>query len=208
MILMAVTSLFMILLVLIQRGRGGGLVGALGGTGGHSAFGSKAGDKIIWFTVYLAAAWIALAILAVKVAGCQRSAFSAGRGIGENAPTATDKDAASDGAAPASGSGADSSTTAPTDGDKAEQDASGKESTGPETTGKSAASAQVDKAQSSTDEDAKAASVGEDPPADGVPAKADSGPQAEAQPDATTPSGKAKVEDAGANGAASEVPGG
>ena len=38
------TSVFLILLVLVQRGRGGGLTGALGGAGGQSAFGAKAGD--------------------------------------------------------------------------------------------------------------------------------------------------------------------
>ena len=37
-------SLFLIALVLIQRGRGGGLAGAFGGAGGQSAFGTKAGD--------------------------------------------------------------------------------------------------------------------------------------------------------------------
>ena len=36
-----VIGLFMILLVLIQRGKGGGLIGALGGTGGSSPFGSR-----------------------------------------------------------------------------------------------------------------------------------------------------------------------
>ena len=41
---LVVTSLFLILLVLIQRGRGGGLAGAFGGMGGQSAFGTKAGD--------------------------------------------------------------------------------------------------------------------------------------------------------------------
>ncbi len=39
-----VVSVFMILLILVQRGRGGGLTGALGGAGGQSAFGAKAGD--------------------------------------------------------------------------------------------------------------------------------------------------------------------
>jgi protein translocase SecG subunit len=38
------TSLFLVLLVLVQRGRGGGIAGALGGAGGQSAFGTKAGD--------------------------------------------------------------------------------------------------------------------------------------------------------------------
>ena len=36
---------FLILLILIQRGKGGGLIGALGGAGGSSPFGSRAGDQ-------------------------------------------------------------------------------------------------------------------------------------------------------------------
>ena len=43
-------SIFLILLVLVQRGRGGGLAGALGGSGGSSAFGAKAGDTFTIIT--------------------------------------------------------------------------------------------------------------------------------------------------------------
>ena len=53
-------SVFMILLILVQRGRGGGLVGALGGPGGQSAFGTKAGDLFTRITVGTAAVWIVL----------------------------------------------------------------------------------------------------------------------------------------------------
>ena len=41
---LCLVSLFLILVILVQRGRGGGLTGALGGMGGASAFGTKAGD--------------------------------------------------------------------------------------------------------------------------------------------------------------------
>lgn len=50
----------MVLLILVQRGRGGGLVGALGGPGGQSAFGTKAGDLFTRITVITAAIWIFL----------------------------------------------------------------------------------------------------------------------------------------------------
>jgi preprotein translocase subunit SecG len=53
-------SLFMVLLILVQRGRGGGLVGALGGPGGQSAFGTKAGDLFTRITVITAGIWIFL----------------------------------------------------------------------------------------------------------------------------------------------------
>jgi len=55
--LMAFLSLFLIMLILIQRGKGGGLTGALGGPGGQSAFGSKAGDTFTVVTVIVASIW-------------------------------------------------------------------------------------------------------------------------------------------------------
>jgi preprotein translocase subunit SecG len=55
-----ILSLFMVLLILVQRGRGGGLVGALGGAGGQSAFGTKAGDLFTRITVVTAGIWIFL----------------------------------------------------------------------------------------------------------------------------------------------------
>lgn len=58
---------FLILLVLIQRGKGGGLIGALGGAGGSSPFGSRAGDQFTRLTIYIAVAWLLLTMFQVKV---------------------------------------------------------------------------------------------------------------------------------------------
>jgi preprotein translocase subunit SecG len=58
---------FLILLILIQRGKGGGLIGALGGAGGSSPFGSRAGDQFTRLTIYIAAAWLILTMIQVKV---------------------------------------------------------------------------------------------------------------------------------------------
>ena len=55
--LMGFLSLFLIMLILIQRGKGGGLTGALGGPGGQSAFGSKAGDTFTVVTIVVASIW-------------------------------------------------------------------------------------------------------------------------------------------------------
>jgi preprotein translocase subunit SecG len=66
-VLLIVTSLFMILLVLIQRGKGGGLAGAFGGAGGSSAFGSRAGDTFTRVTIVVAAIWILLTMILIKV---------------------------------------------------------------------------------------------------------------------------------------------
>ena len=48
-------------IILLQRGRGGGLAGAFGGLGGQSAFGTKAGDVFTKITVVLAVIWVVLA---------------------------------------------------------------------------------------------------------------------------------------------------
>lgn len=74
-LLMFVLSLFMIVLVLLQRGRGGGLAGALGGMGGQSAFGTKAGDFFTKITSVLAIIWILLCVVAVTWYGRESDAF-------------------------------------------------------------------------------------------------------------------------------------
>ena len=66
-LLVILLSLFLIGLVLIQRGKGGGLAGAFGGVGGSSPFGSKAGDTFTRITIGVAGAWILLIMLQVKV---------------------------------------------------------------------------------------------------------------------------------------------
>lgn len=59
-ILLFILGVVLIFFILIQRGRGGGLVGALGGQGGASAFGSRAGDTFTKITIGLALGWIVL----------------------------------------------------------------------------------------------------------------------------------------------------
>jgi preprotein translocase subunit SecG len=89
-LMLLLTALFLILIVLVQRGRGGGLTGALGGPGGQSAFGSKAGDLFTKITVWTAGLWIVLCIVSIKVMAGGSSELSDGK---ENKPAATkDKD--------------------------------------------------------------------------------------------------------------------
>jgi len=59
-------SFVMWLLILIQKGKGGGLAGAFGGAGGSSPFGSKAGDTFTKITLYLAAVWVLVIMINVK----------------------------------------------------------------------------------------------------------------------------------------------
>jgi preprotein translocase subunit SecG len=60
-ILFAFTGIFLMFIILLQRGRGGGLAGAFGASGGQSAFGTKAGDVFTKITIGVAVVWVALA---------------------------------------------------------------------------------------------------------------------------------------------------
>ena len=78
--LMFVAALFLIVLILLQRGRGGGLAGALGGMGGQSAFGSKAGDMFTKITSGVAIFWILLCIGSLKYMSSQVVRFKPAAG--------------------------------------------------------------------------------------------------------------------------------
>lgn len=67
MTVLMILGLFLIGLILLQRGRGGGLAGAFGGMGGQSAFGTKAGDVFTRITIGVATAWILLCAINVVV---------------------------------------------------------------------------------------------------------------------------------------------
>ena len=57
----------LLLIVLIQRGKGGGLAGAFGGAGGSSPFGSRAADQFVKITLWLAGVWVLVIMIHVKV---------------------------------------------------------------------------------------------------------------------------------------------
>ncbi len=52
----------LMLVIMLQRGRGGGLAGAFGGGGGSSAFGAKTGDVFTWITVVVALVFLLLTV--------------------------------------------------------------------------------------------------------------------------------------------------
>jgi preprotein translocase subunit SecG len=57
----------LILLILVQKGRGGGLSGAFGGAGGGaSLLGTKTGDFLTWVTIGLVILFLVLAVVMVK----------------------------------------------------------------------------------------------------------------------------------------------
>ena len=126
MLLLGVISALLILVVLLQRGRGGGLAGAFGGLGGQSAFGTKAGDVFTKITIGLVTAWVLLAgvsgVLARKAS--EKGDFS-------DTTTATDEDS----------EGTGGSMSAVGDSPVEDEDAAaGDDTTGDETTDGDAAS--------------------------------------------------------------------
>ncbi len=70
--LVLIVSVLLIFIVLIQRGKGGGLAGAFGGVGGSSAFGSRAGDLFTRVTLVLAGVWLLLIMVHVYVVQSSR----------------------------------------------------------------------------------------------------------------------------------------
>ena len=76
--LLMLIGVFMIFIILLQRGRGGGLAGAFGGLGGQSAFGTKAGDVFTKITVGLALCWVALAGITGFAMVSESGTFTAG----------------------------------------------------------------------------------------------------------------------------------
>ena len=66
-ILFTLICLFLIILVLLQKGRGSGLSAAFGGAGGQSAFGAKTGDVFTWVTIVVVAVFLLLSMVLTKV---------------------------------------------------------------------------------------------------------------------------------------------
>lgn len=58
--------LALILIILIQKGRGGGLSAAFGGAGAGGVLGSKTGDFLTWVTIVLVGVFLSLAVVLAK----------------------------------------------------------------------------------------------------------------------------------------------
>ncbi len=65
-VLFVLTSIVLVLVILVQKGRGGGLSGAFGGGMAGGLLGSKTGDFLTWVTIVLVAVFLTLAILMAR----------------------------------------------------------------------------------------------------------------------------------------------
>jgi len=78
--LFILVCLALMLIVLLQKGRGGGVGAAFGGGGATSLLGTKTGDFLTWVTICLVALFLVLAVLMGK--------FMRPTGVAPVAPTA------------------------------------------------------------------------------------------------------------------------
>ena len=79
-VLFIVCCVALILIILIQKGRGGGLSGAFGGAMASGILGSKTGDFLTWVTIVLVGVFLTLAVVMAKFYRPDVSEF------GEDAP--------------------------------------------------------------------------------------------------------------------------
>ena len=87
--LFVVICIFMMLLVLVQKGRGGGLASAFGGAGGNTAFGSKTGDVLTWATSIVFGVFIILAVALNLVANQVGKTSHPNTTTGQHSPAPT-----------------------------------------------------------------------------------------------------------------------
>jgi len=95
MVLFIAISTLMVLAILIQRPQGGGLSAAFGGGSagsGQTAFGTKTGDALTWFTISVFAAFLLFGILlnyATTPVAITAAPAAATSGTSPEAPAAT-----------------------------------------------------------------------------------------------------------------------
>jgi len=65
-VLFAVCAVVLVLVILLQKGRGGGLSGVLGGGVASGILGSKTGDFLTWVTIVLVSLFLTLAVVMAK----------------------------------------------------------------------------------------------------------------------------------------------
>ncbi len=65
-VLWVIVAFCLILIILVQKGKGGGLSAAFGGAGASSLLGSKTGDFLTWVTIALVTIFLFFSVLLAK----------------------------------------------------------------------------------------------------------------------------------------------
>jgi preprotein translocase subunit SecG len=89
--LFIICCIALILIILIQKGRGGGLSGAFGGAMASGILGSKTGDFLTWVTIVLAGVFLSLAVFMAKFYKPDVSEFGEDTPAGQVQPESPDQ---------------------------------------------------------------------------------------------------------------------
>ena len=97
-VIFTICAIVLILVILIQKGRGGGLSGAFGGGMASGILGSKTGDFLTWFTIGLVGIFLVLLVLLAKFYKPTISEYQRGPSpvAGQQQPITEDDSAESD----------------------------------------------------------------------------------------------------------------
>jgi preprotein translocase subunit SecG len=79
-VLFVICAVSLVLIILVQKGRGGGLSAAFGGGIAGGLLGSKTGDFLTWVTVVLMGVFLMLAVVMAKFYKPPYSDFGEGQG--------------------------------------------------------------------------------------------------------------------------------
>jgi len=85
-VLFVLCCIALILIVLVQKGKGGGLSGAFGGAMSGGILGSKTGDFLTWVTIILAGVFLGLAIIMAKFYKHEVSDYETGQPVQQQVP--------------------------------------------------------------------------------------------------------------------------
>ncbi|HIJ54174.1 MAG TPA: preprotein translocase subunit SecG [Planctomycetes bacterium] len=86
-VLFMICAVALILIILVQKGRGGGLSAALGGGIAGGILGSKTGDFLTWVTIVLVGIFLTLAVVMAKFYKPSISDFGEGAPPAATVPT-------------------------------------------------------------------------------------------------------------------------
>jgi protein translocase SecG subunit len=78
-VVFVICAVMLVLIVLIQKGKGGGLSAAFGGGSASGLLGSKTGDFLTWITIVMAGVFLALAVAMAKLYKPAISEFGEGQ---------------------------------------------------------------------------------------------------------------------------------
>ncbi len=95
-VLFVLCSIVLMLVVLIQKGKGGGLNAALGGSMASSVLGSKTGDFLTWVTIAAVGIFLGLAVVMAKFYKPSPSGFNAEQTSNQLSKTTSPQPAATD----------------------------------------------------------------------------------------------------------------